>query len=581
MKTTKFTFFKNTPLIDFQNTILFDDNTMRDTHFFYQGGHYDTLETEDERFNYIRDKSTVTVNIPYKDFKGVNYCSFLSDYEPDTRFYAYVIKYEMVGRGDLTKVYLLIDGIMTYCQGNVLNYLTNLTIDRQHLPTSRYNEELENLKNNDDIIKTYTKKYFATDKIVFDQFMMVIQATCDLTANFGEDENSPRIETSSGQEFDNITSPVNLYLVNRFSFERFMKSLAPYPWITQNFRSILMIPKRLINDDSYDLLPPIQGGFDQLYTFKYRANSQEEPINDIKYSMNQLFDLYGMSPIHDKHLLRNEYTTMEVYSWDGQQLFIDIGQLNPEIGLEFKYESVIGYFNQIAFFPKGYKSSQNPPENVDGSYLNDAIILKNFDEIPILVDNYGLSLAKSANQRELAESKLLTNRVKDIFAPGTELKDRFMNAASIATNFNPTDLFGKFTDEYEFYRTQKAEQADLAMSTPTITSQTNGNAFQIKNGNFGLTVKYSRINSREFIKVKKYYNMFGFSVPEENTKLQSIRSMTIANYVKFKGSWKIPNVDVAILEQMKAQFENGVRFWHNDFTPDPMSKDIFFNERRF
>ena len=62
MKLTNFRFFKNTPLIDFQNTIHFKSNSERDT-FFLEGGHYAELEIQDVNFNYIRDKSSIKLKV--------------------------------------------------------------------------------------------------------------------------------------------------------------------------------------------------------------------------------------------------------------------------------------------------------------------------------------------------------------------------------------------------------------------------------------------------------------------------------------------------------------------------------------
>ena len=92
MKQTRFRFFKNTPLIDFQNTIHFSSNSERDR-FFLEGGHYPELSVKSEDFNFIRDRSSLIIDVPYSQMAGVNYCTFKSDFEP-TRFYAYVIDYE-------------------------------------------------------------------------------------------------------------------------------------------------------------------------------------------------------------------------------------------------------------------------------------------------------------------------------------------------------------------------------------------------------------------------------------------------------------------------------------------------------
>ena len=58
MKQTQFRFFKNTPLIDFQNTIHFKSNQERDA-FFLEGNHYPELPLQTMDFNFIRDRSVV------------------------------------------------------------------------------------------------------------------------------------------------------------------------------------------------------------------------------------------------------------------------------------------------------------------------------------------------------------------------------------------------------------------------------------------------------------------------------------------------------------------------------------------
>src|SRR5690606_9709929 len=140
MKKTNFRFFKNTPLIDFQNTIHFSSNQERDA-FFLEGSHYPELPVQELDFNFIRDRSQLTLPVDYNDIRGVNYCTFLSDHEPNMRYYAYVIHYEYLQPG-VTRVNLLIDGIMTFTQGATLQFLPNLNIERQHLPLNAYNSRI-------------------------------------------------------------------------------------------------------------------------------------------------------------------------------------------------------------------------------------------------------------------------------------------------------------------------------------------------------------------------------------------------------------------------------------------------------
>src|SRR5699024_408650 len=143
--------------------------------------------------------------------------------------------------------------------------------------------------------------------------------------------------------------------------------------------------------------------------------------------------------------------------------------------------------------------------------------------------------------------------------PNEELKDRFFDGASLISNLSPYNLFGKFKDEKEYYKQQKAEMADLALETPTITQQSTGNSFNIANKMFGIHFKFSKPSKSEMNKIKKYYKLFGYELNDQRSKLETVDSIAICNYVQFEGSWTIKNTDVAIVEMMKAQFEGGVR----------------------
>ena len=579
MKLTNFRFFKNTPLIDFQNTIHFNSNSDRDA-FFLEGNHYPELTVQNMDFNFVRDRSTIDLPVSYDAMRGVNYCTFKSDFE-NVRYYAYVMSYEFLNPSSV-RVYLLIDGIMTYTQGNVLNGLPNLSIQRQHLTESNYDRQLWELKNNDDILKTHTKSYFKTERILFDDLIVLISASVDLQTDFGTVDN-PKIKTSKGRQFDSITSPLNLYACDMDDFNRLMGKLSNYPWISQNIKSMSLIPKIFMQDNLTKLIfasSESLSGVDYLYRVTGVNTSKSSITTELSnksYNMNETYQLFGLDPVQDKHLLRNEYTTTELYNYSGGQLFIDNGQLNDPRGLAYSVDLITGYHNEMKVFIDQYRNENNPSFN-GGSYVNDSLVFNEFDDIPMLIDNFGLSLSKSANQRQLAESKLVSNRISSVLDPNADLKDRFFNGASLISNLSPSNLFGKFNDEYEYYRTQKAEQADLALETPTITSQTTGNSFNIANKMFGIHFKYSKPSISEMNKIRKYYKLFGYQVNDQSAFLDRIDSMSICNYVQFSGSWSISHADVGIIEMMKAQFENGVRFWHNNNTANPMMQNVLNNQ---
>lgn len=573
MKLTDFVFYKNTPFTDFTNTILFDSNEQRDQYFTNT---FESYTFHNMRFNFIRDRGTVQVPLSYEKFSGINYCKFISDFEPNVTYYAYVMDYRYLN-DNTTEVSLLIDGIMTFCQGDTLSKLKNLSVTRKHLTRSEYNERIDELRNNDDVIKTYTKRYTHTDKLLFDELDVLIQISCSLTADFG-DVDDPKIVSSKGITFDKITSPVNLYTVKRDKFNELMDKLSEFPWITQNIRSVSLVPSILLENKTVKVNPK-SFDFDHLYTLRDGATTElnrfDNQLLKISKTINEMYEMFGLDPNEDKHLLRNEYTTTEVYTFTGDQLFIDNGLLSEKYGLFFRSSYVVGYHNEVAVYVENYKSK----EDVEGSFLNDAIFIKNFDDVPIMIDNYNLSLAKSAHQRQLAESKLISNRIANIADTGADPKDRFIDAMSLVTNLSPSSLFGKFVDEHEFYKQQQAEMKDLALDTDTVTGQTHNNSLAIARGFFGITVKHAQPTKSEWDKIKKYYKLFGYLVNDENATINP-RSMTICDYVQFSGQYMIENVDIAINEMIKARFENGVRFWHYNGLRNPMEQDVLDNKMR-
>ena len=577
MKKTNFRFFKNTPLIDFQNTIHFSSNTERDN-FFLNGNHYPELNVKNQDFNFIRDRSSIVIDVSYEDMQGVNYCTFKSDFE-STRYYAYVINYEYLNDNAI-RVNLLIDGIMTYTQGVTLQTLPNLDISRQHLSLANYNNRIFELKNNSDILKTHTKSYFKNDEILFDELIVLITSSVDLRGNFGT-QDDPQMRTSKGKKFDKVTSPLNLYACDIDDFNELMDELSDYPWIAQNIKSMSLIP-RLFMDDNLRKINFLSGdslsGVDYLHDvvgLKTNKNSLMNELKDVSYNINEAMQMFGLDPIQDKHLFRNEYTTSEVYNYSGGQLFIDNGQLNEDAGLSYYIDIITGHHNEMKLFVDRYRVARG---FLQGSYVNDALVFDTFDDVPMLIDSFGLSMAKNANQRALAESKLVTNRIGNVMDSGADTKDRFFDAVSLATNFSPSNLFGKFSDEHDYYKQQQAEQADMALETPSISQQTNGNSFNIANDMFGIHFKYSKPSDSEMRKIKKYYKLFGFQTEDKGEKLNPVNTMSICNYVQFSGTWTIPGADVSIAEMMKAQFQNGVRLWHNNGTANPMSQNAINNK---
>ena len=124
---TEFTFYKNTPFNDLINTIYFEDNDDRDSFFNKTYQQFNFLTP----FNFIKDRLTLRVPADIKAFQGTNYCRFKSDFDNIT-YYCFIPEYTYINDG-VVEVNLMIDGIMTFCQGFELDKIEGATVKRQHL----------------------------------------------------------------------------------------------------------------------------------------------------------------------------------------------------------------------------------------------------------------------------------------------------------------------------------------------------------------------------------------------------------------------------------------------------------------
>ena len=59
--------------------------------------------------------------------------------------------------------------------------------------------------------------------------------------------------------------------------------------------------------------------------------------------------------------------------------------------------------------------------------------------------------------------------------------------------------------------------------------------------------------------------------------------MEKCNWLQFKGSWKLPDVDVESMNILRTLFEGGIRFWHyrnGKYGSNPMEwQEVYTNER--
>ena len=571
MNLTTFTFYKNTPLVNVNNTIHFKSNSERDNFF---NTHYNKLDlTSLQPFNFRRDRGTLKVAKNFTDLIGYNYCSFI-DTSENRRYYAYVANASYLN-DKVTQVDIIIDVIMTFCQGHVLETIPNVLIERQHLTSDYINSHLDELRNNDDILACDTLRGVYEKRLVFTDFWVVFLSTADLQGDFGN-EDAPKMQTASGIQYDKIVGAQQIYALASIAlFNELMKKLNPFPWITQNITKITLIPKNFIDASDWEDISVKSTAVKKL---KSGRTSKKPDISSLNMTQSELLKTVGLKE-NELYLLRSNYCTIEFTDLNGQKLNLDAGLLNN--GIDLNAKSVIGYHNEIRIYQKGY-NSRNGKGN---AYLDNCITFSNFDELPIAINQETLQKAQSAYSRELAQKRLGVNRAKTIFDGNASPSDRFFNATATFSNVlsgglsnAPSNILGMFSEEYEYNRDLQAQYKQLEIAPPSISGGENKNSLLIANDDFGLMLRIGALAESELNEVRKYYKRWGFMSKENSESFLNVESMSIMNYLKGSCNVYLPNIDPSFNNEISAILEAGLSLWHNNDTDNPMTQNILENE---
>lgn len=576
MNLTEIWFYKNTPFTDFQNTIHFKSDDERDAFF---DKHY-TPEVIETDFNMIKDRLTIHTKLTTLQTYGVNYCRFKNAF--DGRWYYAFVMYSQYINNGVTEVGLVLDTVMTFLQGDFTTRLgVNLFVKRQSLTEHDWIANKQWLAHNDDLL-VFPKRYTAQKLDKWSAELYVIfTSSVDLTADPGSSIN-PKMTTSNGQTYDGIVSPQDLYLCKtQNDFTWVMKTLKNYPWIAQNISNVAIVPGFLVDDN--DIQPIKDAKLDGINTYcwhlhdgAHTASTRRNLLTSEWPNIKKNMKMVEGAPIW---LYREQYASIELTAWNGQAIDIDPSFL-PADGLHVYAQNTFGYHNEIKIIPDQYKDAgENTIAGIfRGTYANNALIFDTFDDIPILIDNYKLYKAQTAHTRELGNERTISGRINQIISPNTSLQDKFFNAASIVSNgLSVKGAASEFTDEYEHYRTQRAELADKAIAAPSVGAQNNSQSFNIGHGIYGVTERFQSIGVANSKQVLRYHNTFGFDFGEQVAAIYSIETMPLMNFLSFDGNWNLPDVPAQFMQQLKVTMENGVKFWHNNGTDNPFTQSIVNN----
>lgn len=548
-----------------QNTLHFNSNADRDNWFsnYFTGSN--VIEFANS-FNFRYDRGIVKVPMNMNDLQGFNYCQFIDGFDGKT-YYAFIVKTSYLN-DRTTQLDLVIDVVMTYTQGNVLENLQNVEVIRQHLPLQEILIRDEFLRSNDDTLATSTMRFinpelFSNDdgglSFQYGEGVYIIQSAVQLDADFGT-EDKPKMQTAFGSSFDGINSAVNLYLVESDTLEYLLTVLSDYPWITQNFKTIVKVPRIFFDLGSLKKIT-VKGL--EVYWLTERKYSKEItlPFNLTKSKIKEVLGL----KTHENYLVRDNVINTYLTDYRGNQLNFETGKIGD--ANDIIASAVFGAMNQIDVFSKQY--GQRDP-NEKGFYRDNQMTISTFDNVPVMIDNYKLNKANTAYQRQLDNSRQLSGRLSSVTSGESSVKDRLFNAISVYSNVfsgglagAPAKAAGLFGDEYEYYRNQKAQFNQWKLSPPTISEGSFTNSTLEKTYDWGIWLKVSAINGNELKALRRYYGNFGHEAMSSDNKIFNVNSMSKANWVQFKGNYWIKDIDRELFDQLKTLFEGGVRLWHN------------------
>lgn len=658
---THFVFFANTPLTNMSKYMNFGSNQARDDFFDTVYGKYKVLDISQRNFNMVRDH--LTVNITYEfdrgtfnnersfidNMIGVNYCYFY-DENTKKRFYCQVVKTEYVNDA-VTKFYLAMDVLTTFFQGDFSRNIGTVHIIRQHLPKAKYKDNIYLLASRDKlqcspprVIKQFyyklgavfpekkldksTKKKTVNYKEDISKLYVVFQSSADLSSDFGTIDE-PKLKTSGGTIVDYVTSPVDVYALKMKEANKYFDKLGDYPWIEQNIKNINIIPDNFIDSGMLEEVTQKSVHVAGLKKFKDGSVSKLNTDNDIESinipftkADNYISKKFSLSDVfkEEKHLFNSGYFKYFCTNWSGANLELQPEKL-PDGDLKWGVKTILGYDNKIMFFPRLYNNDNenlyyeqgkeyniSPKFQIDvprGEYIGASLMFNSWDTLPILIDNYKMSLANSAYDRKLSEENRLGNQFNNFMQDPFSQNGLYGGMNTLGTVFGGAgsamtagfgagglgggllsgglavggNLLGNWKSEYEYYRNQKAQFDQMKIQRPTETTQNLGNSFSYKNGTFGVSVKLYAVTKEDYMRALRYHKSVGYQW-DTYSKLDSVTTMSHVNYVQFDGDWIMGEIPSEFQQVAKQLFREGVSVYHNpNRIADPFSDDILNNKR--
>lgn len=603
-KTTHFTLFRNTPFTNITKYIHFNSIKERDN--FFDRGFYSSVKFS-QPFNMVRDRLEVLLPMTFDEYQGLNYCYFTQD-DSNIRYYCFISKTEYVN-DKVTKLYLMVDVLTTFFQGDWWKDVGTVYITRQHLTKASYESQQKRLADKDYlacsnpmVVKHFYQPLNTQEYKMYDDYVQAIssieglyvlfQSSANLEKDFGS-VDKPKLPVSKGMTYDGVQGVTTLYAVSYEEADDCFNKLSDYPWIAQTLSHINIIPEKFFDKDD---LQDVEGKFSgTLKKFKNKAKSklsdfETKRINFTISQLNTILNDHAKFNVTKElpHLLNSNYFNLFCTN---QQNVLQLKPQNlPDDGLNWGVKGILGYENRFSFYPLKYNSNNeniNSPLVMEdkpirlpiprGEFSNQSLNFEEFDEMPIYINNYNMSLANNAYKRASHDEYRLDNQAKSLVAKDTSDSKRLYNAMSVMSNLSPTAMQQNFRSEYEYYRDLRVEQEQAKIANPTITAQTTKNAYLIRNNFYGISIKMYSVSSQDLLNAYRYHMTTGFDCGYYG-KIEDITSMSLVNYLQFSGDWVMPDIPSEFMGLAKELFAQGVSIYHSKDKPNPFALDTINNK---
>lgn len=416
----------------YQRVVAFRDSSERDAYFERLDC---VINLEIKQQTYIRPNTPLVVDAPYSACFQANYLEVINPVQPvdgsqeehlfyfivDTQ-YASPSTTRLVLQLDVWQTRFVESGRMAtgflerghwpvYVSANNMEHQTS---SRTGLNMKRWCSAPEGIDTGD----SYAEDIYAYKTFQDDDMWVLVLSTADLTSDPGTVDN-PSLETAHGYNTDHVQIPACAGLVPGDKLMEFMQTIAKFPWVSQNIISMTCVPASMIDTESLEDKPSkLFGTHEGMFYQGFTAPADYATPVGLTISVPGVINESGFT----SHWLKGAtapYTMLSMTIHQGNELLLKPQLFGDEDYADvYMLGSVAVPFVRACYFVEGYgETDANAPEWQEyqfktnsagtfsqriyrGTWIDNALWVNNFPQLPTVNNNYLSYLASTTNTRD-------------------------------------------------------------------------------------------------------------------------------------------------------------------------------------